>query len=304
MEREGIVVRATAGFVDIDEDGERYTCKLRGRLKREKRKTDLCVIGDRVRFTPGERGPGTIEEVLPRRTVFSRQHPGPGGQYREDVLVANLDTLVVADSHGTPAYRPRMVDRFLVVAEYHDVRPIVVMNKADMREGGEDRLAPYAALGYETIHTSCKNESGLAALRDALGPGVRAFVGASGVGKSSLCNALDPALALRVRETSDAHGKGRHTTRVATLHPFAGGFIADTPGIRELAGFAIPDDALADAFVEFRPHIGQCGFRGCTHEHEPRCAVQAAVDEGAISEARYDSYLRLLLGDERPERGG
>lgn len=290
------MLEAKAGFFDVDTPEGLRVCKLRGRLKREKKKTDLCVVGDRVRISPTEPGQGLVEEVLPRRTVFSRRHPGQ--THREDVLVANLDQLLVVFAFGDPPFRPRLLDRFLVVAEHNRVRARLVMNKADQEDTAQRAQAlSYVDLGYPVHVVSATEGAGLADLEAALRGTISALAGPSGVGKSSLLNALSPGLAIRVAATSAAHGKGRHTTRVATLHPVAGGWVADTPGIRELGTWALPDEHLDQCFVEFRPYLASCAFRNCRHRSEPRCAVREAVDAGAVAEARYASY-RLLLDEE------
>ena len=307
-ELHGTVLRATAGFFEVDTDEGVLTCKLRGRLKKVKKKTDLCVIGDRVRLTlvdDEQQGlQGVIEEVEPRRTVFSRRHPGRGGRFKEDVLVANLDQLIVVFAFRDPPFHPRMLDRFLVIAEQNGIDALVVMNKLDQVDDTQrDQALVYEGLGYPVHLVSATSGAGLGALRERLGGRISAFVGPSGAGKSSLLNALDPELALRVGETSESHGKGRHTTRVATLHPMhvdgAAGYVADTPGIRELGTWDLPESELDRCFPEMRPHLGRCGFRNCVHVHEPDCAVKAAVEAGAIRAERYDSYVRMLADEER-----
>ena len=161
-------------------------------------------------------------------------------------------------------------------------------------------FALYAELGYPTHFVSAKTAQGIEALRARVQSKTSAFVGASGVGKSSLLNALDERLALATRETSASLDKGKHTTRVAELHRIAEtGWVADTPGIRELASFRLPRDELDGCFVEFRPHLGRCRFGSCAHEHEPDCAIKAAVAEGAIDADRYDSYLRIRADESR-----
>ncbi|MCA9578420.1 MAG: ribosome small subunit-dependent GTPase A [Myxococcales bacterium] len=309
--REGIVLRSTAGFFDVLlASGEVVRARLRGRLKQVRKNTDLCVIGDRVMVVETRDGGVAVEEVLPRRTVFSRQHPARGG-HREDVLIANLDVLVVVMAFEAPPFVPRMIDRYLVIAEHNGVEAVVVANKLDLRIEEEDyideSLALYEGLGYRTFRTSADTEDdpGVAALRAHLAGRVSVFSGPSGAGKSSLVNRVEPGLGLRVGSTSEAHGKGRHTTRVATLHPLAdGGFVADTPGIRELAGFEIPETKLASCFREFRPYLGQCGFRSCRHLTEPGCAILAAVEAEEVDGERYESFAKLLLGEERPDRVG
>ena len=293
---EGMVLEAKAGCFDVDTSAGLRVCKLRGRLKREKKKTDLCVVGDRVRIVTTAPGEGVIEEVLPRRTVFSRRHPGQ--THREDVLVANLDQLLVVFAFGDPPFHPRLLDRFLVVAEHNGVHARIVINKADQEDPAQRATAlRYAELGYPVHFVSATDGTGLEELEASLEGRLSALAGSSGVGKSSLLNALSPGLAIRVAATSTAHGKGRHTTRVATLHPVAGGWVADTPGIRELGTWALPEDDLDHCFVEFRPYLGACGFRNCRHRCEPRCAVREAVEAGAIRRERYESY-RLLLDEE------
>ncbi len=302
--RDGKVLCATGGFLDVHTAGGVVRARLRGRLKQERQRTDLCVAGDEVRVRV-DGGSAVVEEVYPRRSRISRQKPSRGGPATEDVLVANVDRLVVCVAYGEPPIRPRFVDRFLVIAEHNDVEPLVVVNKVDREEAAEQRalVLPYRALGYEVIETSTRTGEGVDALRAALEGRVSAICGPSGAGKSSLCNALEPGLGAAVGATSDAHGKGRHTTRVATLHPIAGGgFVADTPGIRELAAYGIAAADLDRCFREMRPFLGQCAYRSCRHDGEPSCAVRAAVEAGHVSEERYDSYLRLLLGDERAER--
>lgn len=294
----GLVIRAAGGFYDVSlhDTKEIHRCRLRGRLKQQKRRTDLIVIGDEVRVELGDEA--TVEEIFERRSVFSRRHPGRGGEHKEDVLVANLEVLFAVFSHSTPPLRPRLLDRFLVVAEHNNLEAVVIANKHDERtEETTEIFAKYSDLGYSIVETCATDGSDLAALRARLDGRIAAFVGPSGVGKSSLLNALDDTLALRVGATSESHGKGRHTTRVATLHTLAGGFIADTPGIRELGAWELEADALDRCFVEMRPFLGQCGFGDCVHQHEPRCAVKKQVGY-AIREERYESYLRLLDPDE------
>lgn len=302
--REGKVLRTTGGFVDVMTKRGAVRARLRGRLKQERQRTDLCVAGDEV-VVRVEGEAAVVEEVLPRRSRISRLKPARGGPASEDILVANVDQLLVCVAYGEPPLRPRFIDRFLVIAEHNRVEAIIVANKADRPEAAAQRelVAPYEALGYELLETSALAGEGIAALRARLEGRVSAICGPSGAGKSSLCNAVEPGLGAAVGQTSEAHGKGRHTTRVATLHALgAGGFLADTPGIRELAAYGIPANALDRCFRELRPYLGQCAYRSCRHLSEPSCAVRAAVEAGQVSEERYDSYVRLAYGDERPER--
>lgn len=301
---EGIVVLSTGGFVDVDVDGRIVRCRLRGRLKQADATTDLCVIGDRVRVS-GEGDASVVVEVLSRHNRFSRAHPVLRGGRREDVLVANLDVVVVVIAATLPKPNPRLVDRFLVIAEHQGIEAVIVLTKMD-EDGADDALAlfaPHVKVGYRLLPTSIIDGRGLGALDDLLRGRIATLVGPSGSGKSSLANRLVPGLAEKVGQTSAVHGKGRHTTRVATLHRTTnGGYLADTPGIRELATFALPENELDRCFREFRPHLGGCKFRSCRHATEPGCAIREAVDLGEIDPSRYDSYLKLLRGDERAPR--
>lgn len=275
---------------------------MRGRLKKERADTDLAVIGDLVTI---ERSgdTGVITEVEPRRTRFSRLHPTSRGRAIEDVLIANLDQVLLVFAASLPRMNPRLVDRFLVVAEHNDVGATIVATKMDEPESSDarERFGVYERIGYRVLYTSAKERAGIDELRTVLAGRISALTGPSGAGKSSLLNAVQPGLALAVGEIGDTVRKGRHTTRVAELHPLEGpegGFVADTPGIRELASFAIPPRDLAHCFVEMRPFLGECAFGDCVHDREPDCAVQAAVARGEVSAERYDSYLRQLRGED------
>jgi len=291
---EGLVVRSAAGFVDVQIDGEVVQARLRGRLKNRPRTTDLCVIGDRVLLSRPDSQSLVVVEVLPRHSRFSRRQPGRGPM-KEDVLVANLDQLLITFCHGRPSLSTRLLDRFLVIAEHQDIAPVIVMNKADLREPGEqDWQRAYERVDYPILTVSAGTGEGMDALNLALQAKISAFVGPSGVGKSSLINRILPGLDLGIASVSGLHGKGRHTTRVATLYTLpGGGFLADTPGIRELGTWALPIEHLDQCFPELSPYRGECAFRACSHTHEPGCAVVQAVNEGGIDAERYDSYVRL-----------
>ncbi|MBX3276156.1 MAG: ribosome small subunit-dependent GTPase A [Sandaracinaceae bacterium] len=297
----GRVLRAQSGQYWVDVGDRTVHCTLRGRLKKERRAvTDLAVIGDRVHVElVDEAGDeGVIDAVEERRNRFARRQPGGRGKYKEQVVVANLDWLFVVMACSKPPFNPRLLDRFLVIAELDAIPAAIVANKID--EGEDDRFASYEAIGYPVLRTSARDGTGIEALRAQIGDGVAAFVGPSGVGKSSLLNRLEPGLGAAVGAISETLDKGRHTTRVAELHPLAGGgWVADTPGLRELAAFALPAAELAGCFPEMRPFLGACRFPDCTHDREPDCAVRDAVAAGAISAARYDSYLRIRADEAR-----
>lgn len=301
----GRVLRAQSGFFWVQTDEGTLECRLRGRLKKSRQSTDIAVIGDEVEVTQVSPQEGAIESVYERDSCFSRRQPGPRGQWKEDVLIANLDQVVIVFSCVSPPVNPRLVDRFLVVAEYNEIEPVIVANKIDMAGGkaaAQELFGMYEAINYHVYYVSAKSGEGIAALRERLASRISVFTGPSGVGKSSLLNSMQPGLQLQTSEVSGTLNKGRHTTVVAELHPLEGtdnGYVADTPGIRELAAWSIPDDDLAWCFREMRPFLGLCEFNDCSHTHEPGCAVQQALEAGDILPERYDSYVRQRSNAER-----
>jgi len=300
----GLVLRARSGFYTIATDeGDLIEARLRGKMKRERQASDLAVIGDRVTVERLPDGTGAIASVEPRESRFSRRQPGPRGSWREDVMVANPDLVAVVFACDRPPPNPRLIDRFLVVGEYNEVPTLLVANKVDLvgTDAAAELFDPYRRIGYDVVYTSAKAGIGMEELRGRLAGKLSIVTGPSGAGKSTLLNALQPGLQLITGAVSEVEsGKGKHTTTHAELHPLeggAGGYVADTPGIRELGLWQIPATELAACFPEFRPHLGACAFNDCTHVHEPRCGLRAAVESGAVSEERYDSYRRMLAGD-------
>jgi ribosome biogenesis GTPase len=304
MSVDGLVLRARSGFYTVlTDEGDLVEARLRGRVKKERQASDLAVIGDRVAVERLPDGTGAIEAVEPRQSRFSRRQPGPRGTWREDVMVANPDLVLPVFACDHPPPNPRLIDRFLVVAEYNEVPAVLVANKVDLvgEEAAHQRFGQYERIGYDVVYTSARADIGIEELRSRLAGKLSIVTGPSGVGKSTLLNALQPGLQLTTGEVSSAEeGKGKHTTTHAELHRLEGpegGYVADTPGIRELGLFEIPSTELAWCFPEFRDHIGNCAFNDCSHLHEPRCGLRAAVVAEAVSEVRYDSYRRILTGN-------
>ena len=284
----------------MTEDGRSIVSQIPGRLKKERQATDLVAAGDKVSITINSDGSGLIESVAERERVLSRARPAPEKRNvltdQEQVLVANPDQVVLVFSIRRPRPSLRKLDRFLVVAEMNELPAVIGVNKIDLAEPGEAQalFRVYEEIGYPVIYTSAVQGDGIADLRTYLQNRISVFTGSSGVGKTSLLNAIQPGLGRYVKEVSKATEKGLHATRHVELVPLQiGGYVADTPGIRGLALFDIEPGELDGYFREISPYVADCQFSDCTHQHEPNCAVRAAVADGRISPERYDSYLRL-----------
>ncbi len=297
---DGLVIRAQSGFLTVVTDVGEYTCRLRGRLKQGEQEGDIVAVGDRVTITPHADSSGEIESVHERSGEFSRVRTGIKRDFRQ-ILLANPDQIVAVFACAEPAPSLRMLDRFLVIAEKQNIAALIVANKVDLvaMDQAQATFGNYTKLGYPVVYTSAHTGQGVDHLREHLKGKLSALTGPSGVGKSSLLNAIQPDLGLQVRTVSEATSKGRHTTRVRELFPLdVGGYVADTPGIRSLALWDTEPEELDAYFVEMRHLVADCQFNDCTHTHEPGCAVQAAVESGEIAQERYHSYLRLRFGDE------
>jgi ribosome biogenesis GTPase len=278
------------------EDGRQYRCAVR-RLLRSlvTDERNIVATGDRVWFRPAPSDEGLIERVEPRHGLLTRASRG-----REHVLVANVDQVVIVLSLVEPDLKPHLIDRYLVSAEQGGIAPIICLNKADRIDPVpfQPLIGYYHQLGIPTHLTSALTGFGIDHLRRYLPGRETVFSGQSGVGKSSLLNAIQPGLALRVREVSEANHKGRHTTTTAELLPVeSGGWVVDTPGIRQFQLWDILPEEVEGFFPEFRPYVPLCAFPDCTHTHESRCAIKRAVHLRQISPRRYTSYLGLFAGE-------
>lgn len=257
------------------------------------------AVGDEALLSELEDGRLRLVGLGPRRSVLSR--PDPGNPRQERVLAANIDVAVVVASVVRPALKPALIDRFLIAIERGGARPLLCVNKSDLladeaaREEVRDALAPYRGLGLEILWTSAETGEGLAELRAALAGRTCVFVGHSGVGKSTVLNALDPERARDTGTGREFDGKGRHTTSASELVELPGGTrLIDTPGIRSLGLWKIAPDELGQSFADFEEPAQFCRFRDCRHRSEPRCGVREAVDAGRVARERYATYLRIL----------
>lgn len=277
----GQIVKALSGFYYVNTGaGEPVPCRGRGKLRHQKL---TPLVGDRVEITSLEDGTGMVDAILPRTSQFSRP------------AVANIDQMVIVCSGAIPVTDPYLIDRMAAMAEWKGCEPLIVFNKCDLVRMDE-LAALYRAAGFSTLQVSAETGEGLDALAAAIAGKVSAFTGNSGVGKSSILNALQPGFSLRVGEVSQRLGRGRHTTRHVELFSVAGGLVADTPGfsafdVEQME--AIPKQELAAAFREFVPYLDQCRFQGCAHVKERGCAVREALAEGKIAPSRHQSYVRL-----------
>ena len=274
-------------------------CHLRGRLKQGRRLGDIVAVGDWVQVTRLHEDKGMIDEIEERGRKIVRLAPTPRGEYQQ-IIIANPDQAVLIFACARPEPRMGMLDRFLVIAERQQVPALIVANKCDLAgmEKAQELFEHYRALGYPLIYSSAKSGQGVAELGEQLRGKVSVFMGPSGVGKTSLLNAIQPGLGLEVRAVSEATEKGRHTTVVRQMFRLEeGGYVADTPGLKALALWDIQPEEIDGYFPELRGLVHQCQFSDCTHTHEPGCAVREAVDEGRVHPARYASFVKMRVGE-------
>ena len=294
----GIVVKKIANAYLVQSADSTLTCTLSQRLKRQSA-GDPVTIGDQVCWNEAAQ----ITTVVPRRNQLARRSavPMPGAHAHEQIIAANVDQVVPVFAAASPRLAWPLLDRYLVSAESAEIPALVCITKLDLVEGHpegaeiEAVAAEYRAIGYGVILTSTVSGRGMDEFKAALQGRLSVFVGKSGVGKTSLLNTIEPGLGLRVQETSQVTGKGRHTTTHQEMFALeSGGAIIDTPGVREFGLWDVDEDDLALFFPEMRPLVGTCKFgRDCRHVHEPGCSIRQAVNAGQISPYRYESYLKL-----------
>ncbi len=300
---EGKVLFQRSGFYQVQlVDGREITCHPRGKLKMRRPdsfREDLIAMGDNVLVSIQSAGNSAIEDVLPRRTALIRSAPTARGDYKQ-ILLANPDQIILVYACAQPDPHLRMLDRFLVICERQQIPVIINANKVDLvsTDLATQLFDKYKDLGYPVIYTSAKNNIGIDELKGILIGKLSGLVGPSGVGKSSLLNAIQPELGLAVNLISESTNKGRHTTVARRLFPLnEGGYVADLPGIRMLALWDIEPEELDGYFPEIRTRVAGCQFSNCTHTNETSCAVKDAVIKGEIHPDRYESYVKMRFGD-------
>ncbi len=295
----GTVIEVSSGLCRVRVNGHQLLCGLRGSLSAEDTGfTNVVAVGDRVVVSEAEVGQGVVETVLPRRSALARPDVFYG--HLQQLIVANADHLLIVAAWRDPPLWMELVDRYLIAAERHGLRPILCVNKIDLAEDVQQcrgKVAPYLELGYEVLFTSVVSGAGIDLLRDILRDKTTVLAGMSGVGKSSLLTAVQPGFQLKVAEVSDDSHEGRHTTtQVNLLELEMGGFVVDTPGIREFGLSGLERGELVRFYPEIAALQGRCRFGDCSHTHEPGCAVKAALRSGRLCEDRYHSYRAILSG--------
>ena len=293
---QGIVLTASSGLCTVGQGNQSVSCSVRGLLSTlDSGYTNVVAAGDRVLVSRNEDGSAVVEEVLPRHTVLAR--PDVFHDHLRQVVVANADQLLIVAAWRDPKFWPELVDRYLIAAERSGLEPVICVNKVDLAQDDEECrliLQPYVDLGYSVLFTSAVTQVGIDKLADLLSGQITVLAGMSGVGKSSLLNAMQPGIELRTAEVSEFSHTGRHTTTQTTMIPLQpGGYVVDTPGIREFGLSGLYKTDLIRHYPELARFEGRCRFADCSHTHEPGCAVKRALREGTISQSRLKSYQQL-----------
>lgn len=305
---EGIVVKSTGSWITVRQpDGSRVECKVRGQFKIHGLKsTNPVAVGDRVEFLlPEGQEEGMITYLFDRRNYIVRKATNLSKVYH--VIAANVDQAFLVITVAFPRTHLAFIDRFLATAEAYHIPAALIINKIDLYEDElQDRFLQlqklYSDIGYPVYPVSAKSGENVNILKEMLKDKITLFSGHSGVGKTALMNRIEPGLDLKVNAISDYHHTGKHTTTFAEMHELSfGGYVIDTPGIREFGLSDFKKEEVAERFPEFRALMHQCQFSNCTHDHEPRCAVKAAFERGEIALSRYKNYLGIVKDEELEE---
>jgi len=292
----GVVVEVSSSLCRVELDGRNLLCELSSALgAKETGFTNVVAVGDEVIVSVDGKGQGMVGEVLPRRSVLAR--PDVYYSHLQQAIVANADQLLIVASWREPAIWLELIDRYLITAERNNLAPIICLNKVDLAEDSaacRAELQPYLDLGYRVIFSSALTGEGVDEVREVLRGRTTVVAGLSGVGKSSLLMAVQPGLRLRIAATSERHHEGRHTTAQVDMYRLEiGGYVVDTPGIREFGLSGLRRRELVSFYPEMIAVGGECRFANCSHRHEPGCAVRVAVRQGRVSPARYHSYVKI-----------
>ena len=297
----GVVVRATGSWYEVLSAGERYQCRIRGKLRlKGVRSTNPVVVGDEVQCLTDEQGSHVIIDITPRRNYVIRRASNLSKE--SHIIAANIDQALLLVTLRQPETALEFVDRFLVTCEAYKIPVVILLAKIDLQDKEEVDFfrSVYEPIGYRVVEVSAVTGEGVEEVHDLLVGRTTLLSGNSGVGKSTLVQRIDPSLDIRTGDISESHHKGRHTTTFSTMYPLTeGGALIDTPGIKGFGLIDIEEEELWHYFPEMMHYGRECRFYNCTHTHEPGCAVVAALEEGAISELRYESYLKMMDDDDK-----
>lgn len=305
----GIVIKSTGSWFTVrNEEADIFNCKIKGSFRiKGIRTTNPVAVGDKVVFDlEADEKTGVINEILPRHNYIIRKATNLSKS--SHIIAANIDQCILVATLALPRTSSGFIDRFLVTSEAYHIPAIIVFNKLDLynearKELLEVMINTYNQAEYRCIITSAVDGSGLDLLKECMQNKVSLLAGHSGVGKSTLINALQPELDLKTKEISRVHEKGQHATTFAEMIPLSfGGYIIDTPGIKEFGLIDFDKNEVAERFPEMRKYMHDCRFANCTHSHEPGCAVKVALEEGKISKSRYENYLRIFNHEDWDEK--
>ncbi len=309
MKKGGTVYKSTGSWYKVKHEGEWYECKIRGKFRQDGiRSTNPIAVGDIVDFTVQENdGTGYISHIHDRKNYIVRKSTNLSK--KSHIIAANIDLALLVITLAEPRTELRFIDRFLVTAQAYKIPINIIFNKIDLHDSEADldlqaMASLYQDIGYECFAVSSTEKTGVEEIREHLKGKTCVFAGNSGVGKSTLINAIDSQLNLKIGEISASHFKGKHTTTYAEMFEItSGGTIIDTPGVKSFGMLDMEKEEISHYFPEMFALLDNCKFYNCTHTHEPGCAVKAAVEENIISPTRYDSYLQILEGDDEKYRG-